>query len=76
MKKLLILIIRGYQKFISPLKGVPSCRFLPTCSQYAVEAINEWGAILGSILAVWRLLRCNPFCRGGFDPVPPRRGKK
>lgn len=62
-------LIGLYRGFISPLKP-PCCRFQPTCSQYAVDAIREWGLIAGLTLAVWRLLRCNPFGRGGYDPVP------
>ena len=69
MKRVLIAIVRGYRKFISPLLP-PSCRFTPTCSEYAIEAIQKHGAWKGSLLAVWRILRCNPFCRGGYDPVP------
>lgn len=71
---LLIAGIKFYRKAISPLK-LPSCRFSPTCSQYAVEAINTHGAFKGSALAVWRILRCNPFCKGGYDPVPPKKSK-
>ncbi len=69
MKKLLLVLIRFYQKNISPALP-PSCRFTPTCSQYAVEAIQKYGAGKGVLLALWRLLRCNPFSRGGYDPVP------
>ena len=66
----LILLIRLYQKTISPL--LPECcRFYPTCSRYAVEALQTHGFIKGTALAVWRLMRCQPFCRGGYDPVPP-----
>ena len=72
ISRALIAIVRLYQRFISPLKRVPTCRFTPTCSQYAIEAIEEWGPFIGVMLAVWRVLRCNPFCRGGFDPVPKR----
>ena len=68
MKKIFIGIIRFYRKYISPLKA-PSCRFYPTCSQYAIEAIEKKGVIKGSLLAIWRILRCNPFSRGGYDPV-------
>lgn len=75
IKKFLIFILRLYQKYISPLKRTPSCRFVPTCSQYAIEAFDEWGAVIGLALTVWRLLRCNPFCRGGFDYVPKRKNK-
>ncbi len=67
----LIFLIRCYQKFISPFLG-PSCRFYPTCSAYAIEAIRVHGALKGTLLAAWRILRCNPFGRPGFDPVPPR----
>lgn len=66
---LLILPIRFYQKFISPLKP-PSCRFTPTCSQYAIEAIRKHGPFKGLALAVWRILRCNPWGGSGYDPVP------
>ena len=70
MKKLLIRMIRFYQRCISPYTR-PSCRFIPTCSQYALEAITKYGAFKGGLLTVWRLLRCNPFNRGdSYDPVP------
>ncbi len=69
MRRILIAIVRGYKKYISPLVP-PSCRFTPTCSEYAMEAIQKHGAWKGSLLAVWRVLRCNPFCKGGYDPVP------
>ena len=59
-----------YRRFLSPLKGQGSCRFMPTCSQYCIEAVLEWGVVIGLLLTVWRVLRCNPFCRGGHDPVP------
>jgi putative membrane protein insertion efficiency factor len=62
-------LIRGYQKIISPMLP-PSCRFHPTCSEYGYEAIKKYGAIKGVRLAVWRVLRCNPWGKGGFDPVP------
>ncbi|MBR4910707.1 MAG: membrane protein insertion efficiency factor YidD [Clostridia bacterium] len=67
-------IIKLYRKLISPLK-LPSCRFTPTCSQYAIEAIEVHGAFKGSFLAIRRILRCNPFCKGGYDPVPPKKTK-
>ena len=70
MKRLFLALIRFYQRFISP--GLPArCRFLPTCSQYAFEAISKYGALRGGWLAFKRLMRCNPFYRGDyFDPVP------
>ena len=68
MKKILIRIIYFYRKRISPLKK-PSCRFYPTCSQYAIDAITKYGAIKGGLMSVWRILRCNPFNKGGYDPV-------
>jgi len=68
MKKVLIFIIRTYKKYISPLFP-PSCRFYPTCSVYAIQAIEKYGAIKGSIKAIYRILRCNPFNKGGYDPV-------
>lgn len=71
MKKLFIGLIDLYKRFISPI--LPSaCRFWPTCSQYASEAIEIHGAFKGSLLSIWRILRCNPFCKGGYDPVPPK----
>ena len=69
MKKIFIGLIRGYQKFISPLFP-PSCRYYPTCSNYAVQAIQKHGAIKGSIMGISRILRCHPFVKGGYDPVP------
>jgi len=68
MKKLLIGIIKFYRKFISPLKK-PCCRFYPTCSAYAIEAIEKYGAVKGSCLAVRRLLKCHPWNDGGYDPL-------
>ena len=60
--------IKGYKRSVSPLFP-PSCKFSPTCSQYTIEAIEKYGALKGGFLGVWRLLRCNPFSKGGFDPV-------
>ena len=71
MKHVMIWLIRLYQKYISPLKR-PCCRFTPTCSSYAIEAFKKRGFFIGMILTVWRILRCNPFSKGGYDPVPER----
>ena len=68
MKKVLIKLISFYRKKISPLKK-PCCRFYPSCSAYAIEAIEKKGAFRGSVMAIWRVLRCNPFNKGGYDPV-------
>ncbi len=75
MKEALMKIIRFYQRRISPLFG-PKCRFYPTCSQYAIEAIEIHGAFKGTILAIRRLMRCNILFPGGVDPVPPKKEKK
>ncbi|MDJ0899134.1 MAG: membrane protein insertion efficiency factor YidD [Xenococcus sp. MO_188.B8] len=69
MKYILIQLIRGYRLLISPLFP-PTCRFQPTCSNYAITAIKRFGVIKGSFLAVKRILRCHPFHAGGYDPVP------
>ncbi len=68
MKRFLIYLIRLYQRYLSPLKK-PTCRFYPTCSQYALEAIEKKGAIRGGFLAIRRILKCHPFHSGGYDPV-------
>ena len=70
MKKLFIKLIVFYQKYLSALKGGSTCKYVPTCSQYAIEAIEKYGALKEGLLAVWRIIRCNPFSKGGFDPVP------
>ena len=70
MKKILLGIIRFYQKYLSGAKGYSSCKYYPTCSRYAIEAIEKYGAFMGGRLAAWRILRCNPFSKGGYDPVP------
>jgi len=69
ISKVMIFLIRCYQKGISPYIGA-HCKYTPTCSQYAVEAIQKYGCIYGSCLAIWRILRCNPWSKGGYDPVP------
>ena len=68
MKKMLINAIRFYRRYISQLKQ-PSCRFYPTCSQYALEAVERYGAYKGAIMAIKRIFRCHPFNKGGYDPV-------
>ena len=70
MKKVLIFMIRIYQKHISPFKGRSVCIYIPTCSSYAVEALQKYGAIKGTYLAIKRILRCHPLAKGGYDPVP------
>lgn len=75
MKRFLLSAIRFYQRRISPLLP-PMCRYYPTCSHYAVEAIESHGALKGSLLAIARLLRCNVLFPGGYDPVPPVKAKK
>jgi putative membrane protein insertion efficiency factor len=72
MRKLFLGVIRLYQLAISPMLG-PRCRFYPSCSCYAHEAIERFGVLYGAYLAVRRLLRCHPFHAGGYDPVPPKR---
>ncbi|NLV48381.1 MAG: membrane protein insertion efficiency factor YidD [Clostridiaceae bacterium] len=69
MKRIMVRMIRGYQRHVSPRLGA-QCKYLPTCSQYAIEAIERYGSLKGGLMAVWRILRCNPFSRGGYDPVP------
>ena len=75
ISKILIKLIELYRKNISPRK-IPCCRFTPTCSAYAIEAIKKRGAFVGTLLRIWRILRCNPLCKGGYDPVPEKRAKK
>ncbi|MBC8370682.1 MAG: membrane protein insertion efficiency factor YidD [Planctomycetes bacterium] len=65
--------VRFYRNFISPLFGNSKCRFEPTCSHYSLEALKIHGAIKGLALTIWRILRCHPFCKGGFDPVPLKK---
>lgn len=69
-KKILLGIIKFYRKYLSGLKRAPSCKYYPTCSEYAIEAIEKHGPLKGLGLAVKRFLRCNPFSKGGYDPVP------
>jgi putative membrane protein insertion efficiency factor len=68
VKKILIFLVKAYKKYISPI--LPnSCRFYPTCSEYAMGAINKYGVLKGSIKSIYRILRCNPLNKGGYDPV-------
>ncbi len=69
IRKLMIGCIHFYQKHISPYKGY-HCPYIPTCSNYAIEAIQKHGPVKGGLLALWRIIRCNPFSHGGYDPVP------
>lgn len=75
MKRFLLSLIRFYQRAVSPYTR-PSCKYFPTCSNYALEAIERFGAGKGLLLALWRILRCNPFSRGGYDPVPENGEKR
>lgn len=68
MKRVIITLLKVYQKYMSPLKGA-TCRFYPSCSAYALEAVQKYGAVKGCFLAVKRLLKCHPFHPGGYDPV-------
>lgn len=72
-KIVLLWLLRGYKRILSPL-FLPSCRYVPTCSEYAIEAVERFGTVRGSAMAIYRVLRCHPFVRGGFDPVPDRAG--
>jgi len=70
LKKILIGLIKFYRKYLSGVKPVPTCKYIPTCSEYGIEAIEKYGAFKGGLLTIWRILRCNPFSKGGYDPVP------
>ncbi len=74
MKHICIALIKAYRKYVSPIKP-PCCRFTPTCSAYALEAFSKRGFFVGLFLTLWRILRCNPFSRGGYDPVPEKKKK-
>ena len=69
MKRVVIKMIRMYQRYISPVK-MTKCPYIPTCSNYGLQAVEKYGVIKGGLLAAWRVIRCNPFSRGGYDPVP------
>jgi hypothetical protein len=78
MTRLLLALLAFYRRWLSPVihrLGAGGCKYLPTCSEYAAIAIATHGPVRGSALAIWRLLRCNPFSRGGLDPVPPLRSR-
>ncbi len=68
MKTLALWTLRGYKRWLSPMLP-PSCRYVPTCSEYAMEAVERFGVLRGALMAVWRVLRCHPFVKGGYDPV-------
>ena len=74
MNRVLIAFIKVYQYTLSPMLG-QRCKYYPSCSNYAIDALREYGAIRGTGMAAWRLLRCNPFSNGGYDPVPPRSSR-
>lgn len=75
LKKIAIFLIKTYQLTLSPRFSHGSCRYIPTCSQYALEAIEIHGVFKGSLMGLWRIMRCNPFVKGGYDPVPPKKEK-
>ncbi len=75
MKGLLQKAIKLYKKFVSPL-FIRRCRFYPSCSTYAYEALEQYGVLKATSLILWRIARCNPFCKGGFDPVPKNRKRE
>jgi uncharacterized protein len=68
IKNFVLLLLRGYKWAVSPML-LPACRYVPTCSEYALEAVDRYGVVRGSAKAFWRLLRCHPFAKGGLDPV-------
>ncbi|HIJ64752.1 MAG TPA: membrane protein insertion efficiency factor YidD [Candidatus Hydrogenedentes bacterium] len=69
MSSVLVAVIRVYQRWVSPMLGA-NCRFMPTCSHYALEAIRRHGCLRGVAFSLWRIVRCQPLCKGGYDPVP------
>ncbi len=75
MKKLLLGLILFYRKYLSPLKST-KCPYFPSCSQYGIEAVERFGFVKGGFLIIWRILRCNPFSKGGYDPVPAKKSFK
>lgn len=75
MRDIFIFFIRVYQNTLSPLLG-KNCRYIPTCSEYTIEAIEEYGAIKGVFMGIKRIFRCHPFAKGGYDPVPKRKKRR
>ena len=73
MRRIVVALLRAYKWALSPL-FLPACRYVPTCSEYALEAVQRHGALLGGAKAAWRLLRCHPFAKGGYDPVDKEQG--
>jgi len=73
IRRALMALIRFYQRAISPMK-LPTCRFHPSCSAYFMEALKVHGVVKGTALGLWRIARCHPLSRGGYDPVPPKKG--
>jgi uncharacterized protein len=67
-QRVVLAVLRAYKRFVSPMFP-PACRYVPTCSEYAMEAIDRFGVVRGGCIALWRLLRCHPFAHGGYDPV-------
>ena len=76
MKKLFLFLIGIYRKYLSGLKRQPSCRYTPTCSEYTYRSVEEWGAVIGLLLGIMRILRCNPLFPGGVDEAPMKGAKK
>lgn len=74
MKRAIVALLRGYKWALSPLLG-PACRYVPSCSEYAIEAVERHGMLLGGAKAAWRVLRCHPFAKGGYDPVVREQGE-
>ena len=74
VKSAIVKLLRLYKKYISPFLR-PACRFYPTCSEYMLEAVEKRGALAGVALGIWRIMRCNPFCKGGYDPVPEKKAR-
>lgn len=70
VRQFVIILLKLYRKYISPLKGRPTCIYTPTCSLYAIQALEKYGIFKGTYLAIRRVLRCHPYAKGGYDPVP------